>query len=269
MLTSRSNGGSRGDVASPSSTRPGGRRLEAGDHPQHGGLAGARTARASRRTRRRRCRGRRRRRPSPSRTPCAARATRPRPTATPGGTDRTAGRRTPGTCPEYGTRETTDSMLRTGDFRLNPSPNRDPARDIGEMAGLCAVKHSQPAHRKRIACRGNGLGCWLGDQRSPRPRPDPTRRLPAARPRRRRRGQHRRAARDGPALRGLAGVDGAHRHQGGRCRQGRASRRGGARRDAPRLRRDGGAATDARPRTPTYRCSSSPRATRSRTGWPG
>ena len=42
-----------GDVAAAELDRAGGRQLEAGDHPQHRGLAGARRARAWRRTRRR------------------------------------------------------------------------------------------------------------------------------------------------------------------------------------------------------------------------
>ena len=45
--------------------------------------------------------------------------------------------------------------------------------------------------------------------------------------------------------------------------------RGRARRDAARLRRHGGAAPDAQPRTPTYPCCSSPPATPSRTASPG
>ena len=74
---------------------------------------------------------------------------------------------------------------------------------------------------------------------------DPSGRDPRPRPRRGRRGEHRRAHRHGPALRGLGGPAGPHglaRRRGG---QGVPPGRGGARHDAPRLRRPGGAAPDA------------------------
>ena len=67
----------RRDVAAAEEDPARGRGLEAGDHPQHGGLAGAGWARASRRTRRRRRRGRPSRPPPPirrrTRRPCAGR----------------------------------------------------------------------------------------------------------------------------------------------------------------------------------------------------
>ena len=71
-----------------------------------------------------------------------------------------------------------------------------------EVAGTPAAS-SQETHRQRA--QAGVMSC------SSHRRPDPRRRLPAARPRRRRRGEHRRADLDGAALRGLAGADGAHR----------------------------------------------------------
>ena len=66
-----------GDVLAADEDRAGRRVAEAGDHPQRGGLAAARRARAGRRTRRSRRRGRGRRRRSCRRRPWSGRAARP------------------------------------------------------------------------------------------------------------------------------------------------------------------------------------------------
>ena len=99
--------------------------------------------------------------------------------------------------------------------------------------------------------------------------PDPTRRHPPARARRRRRGEHRRAGLDGAALRGLGGARRAHRLEGGRRRQGPQARRRRARHDAARTSTASRCCAGCAPPSPTSRSSSSPPATPSRTGSPG
>ena len=80
---------------------------------------------------------------------------------------------------------------------------------------LCS-RHEIPdaVHRKRTA--GSWTPPWRVEQSGPHEergaRPHPARRQSPARPRRRRRGEHRRAAADGAALRGLGGRGRAQRH---------------------------------------------------------
>ena len=97
---------------------------------------------------------------------------------------------------------------RSGEFRswrLTMSPGADLCRTCGWDLRSLGARSSLLTGNTQAA------GAGWGHELSSDCRPDPRRRLPAARPRRGRRGEHRRADLDGAALRGLAGADGAHR----------------------------------------------------------
>ena len=110
----------------------------------------------------------------------------------------------------------------------------------GESGSRPWPSPSQETHRDRTD-PGTHRSFHSGAMKNTGPELTRAGRYAAARARRRRRGEHRRAAADGAALRGLGRRGRADRQQGRRDREAPAARRRRARHDAARLRRHGGA----------------------------